>query len=547
MTTMPNAQISSLADSDITLLTQLFSQFADIIYYKDTNHRLIWCNTPALAALECATLSEATGKLAVELHDSPSNQLIHEFEAEVLKSNTALINHLFESVDKQGNQSCGVISAVPISNEHSQLTGIMGILKRPPKSLEADRDLMENLMRNSPDSIYFKDQESKFIRATNYLAKRLGCEHRNDLVGKSDFDFFDDKHAKPAFDAEQDMIKTGIPVLGLQEKEVMRDGNEAWVLTSKMPLKNVKGEIIGTFGISKDITAQKKAEFELEKTHEQLLLASRQAGMTEVATNVLHNVGNVLNSVSIASSAAFDLLKNLKIKGIEKAALLLKENADTPNFLNEDPKGKQLTDYLLQVSSQLQKDQNSINEELTLLNDYILHIKEILKVQQNYASEVGIVETMGITELVEDAIRMNKDALIRHQVNLVRDFIDQPEITVEKHKVLQILVNLIRNAKYACDDGGRDDKQITMRTQFENDKRINIRIIDNGIGIPEENLTKIFQHGFTTRKEGHGFGLHSCANMAKEIGGSLLADSDGPGHGAIFTLQLPLQPPKKKK
>jgi signal transduction histidine kinase len=138
---------------------------------------------------------------------------------------------------------------------------------------------------------------------------------------------------------------------------------------------------------------------------------------------------------------------------------------------------------------------------------------------------------------------MNEGALARHGVQLVRDYkTDLPEITVDKHTVMQILINLMRNAKYACDDAAVfGDKQITVRAS-NGEGRVKISVIDNGIGIPPENLTRIFSHGFTTRKGGHGFGLHSGALAAKGMGGSLTVHSDGPSQGATFTLELPVQP-----
>jgi C4-dicarboxylate-specific signal transduction histidine kinase len=140
---------------------------------------------------------------------------------------------------------------------------------------------------------------------------------------------------------------------------------------------------------------------------------------------------------------------------------------------------------------------------------------------------------------------MNSEALARHDVRLVRDFDPNvPEVTVEKHKVLQILVNLIRNAKYACDDSTEEDKRVTVRVT-NGEGRVHVIVADNGVGIPRENLTRIFNHGFTTRKHGHGFGLHSGALAAKEMGGSLLVHSDGPGKGAIFTLELPVKAGKR--
>jgi signal transduction histidine kinase len=133
---------------------------------------------------------------------------------------------------------------------------------------------------------------------------------------------------------------------------------------------------------------------------------------------------------------------------------------------------------------------------------------------------------------------MNEAALSRHEVEVIREFGNVPPLNVEKHKILQILVNLLRNAKYACDDSERADKRLTVRVA-NGGSRIKVSVIDNGVGIAPENLTRIFNYGFTTRKGGHGFGLHGGALAAKEMGGSLTAHSDGPGQGAEFTLELP--------
>jgi C4-dicarboxylate-specific signal transduction histidine kinase len=162
--------------------------------------------------------------------------------------------------------------------------------------------------------------------------------------------------------------------------------------------------------------------------------------------------------------------------------------------------------------------------------------------QQNYPSVPGVAETIKATELVEDALRVDAAELARLKVQLNREYAPNlPKITVERHKVLQILLNLISNAKFACEESGRNDRRITVRVSNGSD-RVRIALIDNGVGIPPANLTKIFNHGFTTRKKGGlGFSLHSGALAAKEMGGSLVAHSDGPGKGATFTLELPLQ------
>ncbi|HMD54982.1 MAG TPA: HAMP domain-containing sensor histidine kinase, partial [Phycisphaerae bacterium] len=269
--------------------------------------------------------------------------------------------------------------------------------------------------------------------------------------------------------------------------------------------------------------------------------ASREAGMAEVATSVLHNVGNVLNSVNVASSCVADSLKKSKAANLSKVVALLREHeADLGNFITNDSKGKQLPGYLAQLAEHLAGEQTVVLNELARLQKNIEHIMEIVAMQQNYAKTSGIFESLPIVDLVEDAVRMNRGAMERHQINVLREYSATPPVLVEKHKVLQILVNLIRNAKYACDDSGKQDKQIILRVGNGNG-RINVSVIDNGVGITAENLTRIFNHGFSTRKNGHGFGLHNGALAAKEMGGSLAAFSEGPERGATFTLELPIQ------
>jgi len=289
------------------------------------------------------------------------------------------------------------------------------------------------------------------------------------------------------------------------------------------------------------IAQRERAEAELKNTHKQLLDVSRQAGRAEVATSVLHNVGNVLNSVNVSSSLIADKIKNSKVTNLTKAAGLLQAHEnDLAGFFSGNPKGKQLPGYLADLASHLTQEQEDILREAGSLASNIMHIKEIVAMQQSYARAAGIMESLPVVDLVEDALQMNAAMMERHGVKVVRDFAEVPLILTEKHKVLQILVNLISNAKYACGDSGRNDKQVTLRVANGNE-RIKVSVIDNGIGIPAENLTRIFNHGFTTRKEGHGFGLHSGALAAKELGGSLAAFSDGPGRGATFTLELPIQ------
>lgn len=543
------------------LYHSLVDQLPAGVFRKDAEGRFTFTN-PWFCRLKNLKAEQMLGKTPQELAadelqtrnsdnsgETPENNPALQFgnHHELIMQNGEQIELEEEYAGPDGQPKCLHVVKSPVFGFDGSVVGSQGILmditqrKQAEAELVYERNLLSALMDKSEDRIYFKDAASRFIRSSASMARLFKVQNADELIGKCDRDFFGDEHAHEAFADEQNIIRTGEPMAGKMEKEIWPDGRVTWALSSKMPFRNVHGEIVGTFGISKDITAIKEAEAKLDEAHTQLVDASRQAGMAEVATSVLHNVGNVLNSVNVSSSLIAEKMRESKIANINRAVALIRTHeSDLGDFLANDPKGKQLPAYLSSLATHLGQEQEEILHEVNSLASNISHIKEIVAMQQNYARTSGVVESLQVTELVEDAIRMNNGAMSRHQVKVVRDFAEVPPISTEKHKVLQILVNLIRNAKYACDDSGRNDKQITLRVACGNE-RVKISVIDNGIGIPAENLTRIFGHGFTTRKEGHGFGLHSGALAAKEMGGTLVAFSDGTGCGATFTLDLPSQ------
>ncbi|HWA85883.1 MAG TPA: PAS domain S-box protein, partial [Opitutus sp.] len=401
--------------------------------------------------------------------------------------------------------------------------------------------LLEAILANMPDMVYFKDRESRFVRFSAAFTRRFSLDPTK-VRGRTDFDLFAREHAQEAFADEERIMRTGEPIVGKLERETYADGSVTWALTTKMPWRDGAGHIIGTFGISKDVTAWKRAEAKLEETHKQLLHTSREAGMAEVATGVLHNVGNVLNSVNVSATLVADHIRHTKARNIAKLAELFAQNRHgLAEFLTNDPRGRMIPDYLGTLAEMIDEEGRKVAVELDNLRKNIEHIKDIVAMQQAYARTSGMIEAVGVVDMIEDAIRINSGSLARHDVDVVRDYVARPVVTTDKHKVIQILINLVRNAKYACDDSGRPDKRIALRTTSV-DRKVRIEVEDNGVGIPAENLTRIFNHGFTTRKRGHGFGLHSGALAAKELGGALTVQSEGPGRGAKFTLELPYKP-----
>jgi signal transduction histidine kinase len=283
---------------------------------------------------------------------------------------------------------------------------------------------------------------------------------------------------------------------------------------------------------------------QLEQMHKRLLEASRKAGMAEIANNVLHNVGNVLNSVNISAEQVSRKMHASKAQGLAKAVQLINEHAaDLGDFMTRDERGKLLPDYLNQLVEALRAEQQSVVEELGHLTNSVDHIKDIVTTQQSYAGVSAIVEPLQIIDLLEEALRMHIGALTRHQVTVVKEFAKVPVLLLDKHKVLLILINLISNAKNAMTHLVDRSRKMTLSVDVMDKGNLRVCVKDEGEGIAPENLARIFAHGFTTRKDGHGFGLHSCALAAMEMEGTLTAHSDGPGKGAIFTLEIPLKSP----
>jgi PAS domain S-box-containing protein len=413
--------------------------------------------------------------------------------------------------------------------------------KRTEHALETSERFMRSLVESLPQNILRKDLAGRFTFVNEFFCRTIG-KPMDQIIGKTDFDLFPAELAIKFRHDDEQVIASGRQFDTVEENQDVT-GQKVYVQVIKTPLFDAENRPIGLQVIYWDVTARKRAEEAVEKLHKQLLLASRQAGMAEVATGVLHNVGNVLNSVNVSVNLLESRLRQSRTTNLGKALALLREHrSNLAEFLNEDPKGKVLPGYLETLSDHLTAEQAEMLHEMSLLSKNVEHIKEIVAMQQNYAKLCGVTEHVQASELVEDAIRMNVGAFERHGIRIERQFAPAPSVVADRHKVLQILVNLMRNAKYALAELSPPDKRVTVGVQSMGQARVAITVRDNGIGIPPENLTRIFGHGFTTKRDGHGFGLHSGALAAQEMGGQLTAHSDGLGKGATFYLELPVVP-----
>ena len=280
----------------------------------------------------------------------------------------------------------------------------------------------------------------------------------------------------------------------------------------------------------------------------QLLETSRLAGMAEVATGVLHNVGNVLNSVNISANIMRDTLSaNTHLALLAQTTSLLRaQGSDLPRFIAEDARGKLIPPFFIKLGEQIASIHRDLIVEAEQLSTNIDHIKQIVALQQNFARGGGVILKADPAELFSDALRIAHASISRHGITVSREFADVPEILTDRHQVLQILVNFLTNAVQALKPRAAGTRLLRLGLR-QADDAIEFIVEDNGVGIASENLHRIFQHGYTTRKDGHGFGLHSGSLAARNLNGELLAHSDGIDRGARFTLVLPLsakvQPP----
>jgi signal transduction histidine kinase len=280
------------------------------------------------------------------------------------------------------------------------------------------------------------------------------------------------------------------------------------------------------------------------RTLQKLLDTSRLAGKAEVATEVLHNVGNTFNSISVASERLREMLRQSGCVTLPPIVKLMEEHKDNLQaFCSNDPRGQKLPRYFASLSARLMQERELMLEEVSQQLRHIRRAAEIIRTQQDTARGKGFVELLDLPAVLEESVDIFSKKIIERQIIVERDYKVLPPIRGERHKVLQIIGNLFSNAAEAFDGvASGQEKKIILRLYPAGggkDAGAVLEIEDNGKGISNVFMERIFQFGFSSKEDGHGFGLHNAANLAAEMGGSLNAESAGKNKGALFRLILP--------
>jgi PAS domain S-box-containing protein len=434
--------------------------------------------------------------------------------------------------------------ASQLKSANEALEGEIGERKRAEAALRTAEEQYRGIFENAVEGIFQTTADGRYLVANPTLARIYGYDSVAELQA-SVTDIGRRLYVNPQRRADfQRQIEQGGELHRFESEIYRKDGSVIWISEHARAAHDDAGALLYYEGTVEDITERKRHEEVLEKMNKQLMDTSRRAGMAEVATGVLHNVGNVLNSVNVSALLITDRLSKSRVSHLAQVSTALRENAENlGTFITADPKGSKIPAFIASLAERLGNERAELLREAEGLSKNIAHIKDIVAVQQDYAKVSGVVEVLPAAALVEDALEMNGAAFDRHRIDVVRAFDDVPAVRVEKHKVLQILINVIRNAKYAVSESRRMDKRVTVSINRNGNNCVKIAVADNGIGIAPEILTRIFAHGFTTKTDGHGFGLHCAALAAKELGGSLAVHSAGVDQGATFTLELPMDMP----
>jgi PAS domain S-box-containing protein len=414
------------------------------------------------------------------------------------------------------------------------------LLEMAIESRKAAEAFNRDLIANAPYAIISTDARGQII-AWNPRAERIFGTQAHDALGRKIADFLLSPEGETADPISATALRVGADDEVGAALEYSARHSDGSLVPVEVQMIATQREGRATFtAFIKDLTELKRAEREVHSLNTELVTVSRRAGMAEVAGEVLHNVGNVLNSVFVATRVMREELLSSRITVLTRLAALIEARGDTfPDYLAHDPRGRHVVPLIQELSRQLDQEHKNLATEVEALSGHVEHIAAVIGAQRRHVGTSGVYEMAYLREIVDSAIGVLGHRMHSLGVELVRKFEDVSAIAVDKHKLLQILINMIKNAVESVIEAKNERCRVTVEIRAVSPTMCQIVVEDNGLGIAPDHLLKIFSHGFTTKSYGSGFGLHASANAAKELGGSLSCSSPGVGKGARFTLELP--------
>lgn len=277
---------------------------------------------------------------------------------------------------------------------------------------------------------------------------------------------------------------------------------------------------------------------QIKEEQKKNLELAHEAGMAEIAGEIIHNIGNILSALFIyIQKIEKQVALTCEFKFDQVKSLITPYNDDLYEFFQKDQKGKKLSQYIWTHIGETKDRMEVIATNIKKIEDLSKVISNILRAQRMYAQTGVFVDKYKIYDIVLSSIEVLQLKITSYNVVIENHVDSKLEINVERSKLINILVNIIKNALEACENS--EQRHISISTQLDSNS-VSLIVKDTGVGIEKDMLEKIFNHGVTTKKNGNGFGLHSCANLTKELKGSLVAQSEGIGKGASFVLRIPI-------
>jgi PAS domain S-box-containing protein len=499
--TIQNKAKEALAKEQF-LINALLDNLSDHVYFKDRDSRFIRINKSLALSFGLDDPALAEGKTDFDFFTREHAQQAFEDEQAIIRTGQLLNTEEKETHPNRPDTWVSTIK-LPLTDNNGNIIGTFGISRDVTKRKQAEEELaqeqylMRTLMDNLPDHIYFKDHESHFLRVNKALAQFLGLNDPAQAIKKTDFDFFTGEHAQQAYEDEQKIIRTG-QLLSTEEKETHHDRPDTWVSTIKLPLSDKDGNIIGTFGISRDITKNKLAEEEIKLKNELLQIINSEKD--KFFSILAHDLRGPLSAFVSATQIIAEEIQTMGIEEIKEITLSMKTSATNIYSLLEN---------LLEWSRLRRGVMDFIPEKINLKKK----IEECVAVLSESARKKGIEILISIPEVIDVlADSLMFDTVIR---------------------------NLISNAIKFTPVGGK----VTLTAGYIEDHTVEIKISDSGIGMTPELKDKLFLLNEKTSRKGTegepstGLGLLLCKEFIEKHNGKIRVESEV-GKGSTFSFTI---------